>query len=105
MCGYKRYKGSDLWGKCNSTREVCNSHLWAPLTEVDIAQIGVSAGAIRLLLQHDLEKALCIIPPALCCCPHPCVGSNAKVRLCQTLPNQRNAMLATARDTEMKLAG
>lgn len=63
---------SHLGGEFDGAGEVCNGRLRKALAEVDVAQVGVGAGAVRLLLQHDLEEALRLLPPLLRRGSHTC---------------------------------
>lgn len=70
-----RGEGEHRWSDCNGPREISDGFFRAPLAEVDVAQVGVGTGAVRLLLQYYLEEALGILPSLLCCCPHSCIGN------------------------------
>ncbi len=61
-----------LWRDFDGAAEVSDCNLWVALAEVDVAQIGVGARAVRFLLQYDLKEALCLPPALLCGRPHTC---------------------------------
>lgn len=62
-----------------------------------VAHVGVGAGALGLVLEHDLEEALRLIPPLLCRCLDPCKPkqlSSGALSSCSGILAQRLSYLA-----------
>ena len=62
-----------VWCKLDGPAEIAHSLARAPLRQVHVAQVAVGAGACRLLLENNLEKARCVFPALLRSRPHACI--------------------------------